>query len=281
MEAAAAQRTSRGSQPLTAVASFAAFYVGSLSLLVYWLNPRAPVGFQWIAVASVLFATTACILIIDNARFDLGLGGPAREALRQLAAGAALATAILLVSDALIVGTTHLRHHVGDGVPWVALGALFLPAVFHEELLFRGYAFQKIAAHSEALAVAMGSLLFAALHLGNHSVGPVALANIVLAGVLLSLAYLLWQSLWFPIATHFWWNIFSGPVLGHEVSGFVIRPTLLTTVDPGPALLTGGAFGIEASLWTTLAEAGGIAFLLWRMRGRRARLSTASASSES
>ena len=94
-----------------------------------------------------------------------------------------------------------------------------------------------------------------------------------LAGLLLSMAYLLSRSLWMPIFLHTWWNIFSGPVLGHEVSGFVIKPTLFRTVDRGPEALTGGAFGIEASLWTSVMELAGIAFLAWRIRRQPASFS--------
>jgi uncharacterized protein len=102
--------------------------------------------------------------------------------------------------------------------------------------------------------------------------------NIFLAGVLLSLAYLAYRRLWLPVALHVWWNVLSGPVLGHEVSGLALERTLLGTVDPGPDLLTGGNFGLEASIWATLVEVIAI-ILLFRLTVRNDRLATLRAAS--
>jgi hypothetical protein len=118
-------------------------------------------------------------------------------------------------------------------------------------------------------SVAVTSVLFALVHGGNPAVGKIALVNIFLAGVLLALAWVWRRNLWIPIGIHIVWNVFSGPVLGHEVSGLSLPKTFLRTIDPGPDLLTGGAFGIEASIYLTLAELGAIAFIAWRIAAIR------------
>jgi hypothetical protein len=78
------------------------------------------------------------------------------------------------------------------------------------------------------------------------------------------LAYERYQRLWFPIGIHFVWNVLSGPILGYGVSGYVAETAVFRTIGSGPLLVTGGAFGIEGSVWMAAAELGGI---FWLARG--------------
>jgi membrane protease YdiL (CAAX protease family) len=110
-------------------------------------------------------------------------------------------------------------------------------------------------------AIAITSFVFALLHAGNRGVTLLAMANLVLAGVLLALAYERYERLWFPIGIHLAWNIFSGPVLGFGVSGYVSAATLFRTSGSGAGWITGGSFGIEGSVWMALVEAAGIFWL--------------------
>lgn len=222
-----------------------------------------------IGFASVILATVAAVALVDRGAWSVGVAVSPRLALRDTTAGVGVAVAVVGLSDILVQSSTTLRHGwVGD-FPWMTVLVLYVPAAIHEELLFRGYPFQKIMAWNPVAGVVLSSALFAGLHLGNDAVGAVALANIALAGVLLSLAYLIHRTLWLPAALHIAWNILSGPVLGHEVSGFAVSETVLSTIDHGPVLLTGGAFGIEASLWTTLCETIAVALLLLFITMRR------------
>jgi len=59
-------------------------------------------------------------------------------------------------------------------------------------------------------------------------------------------AFLWRRSLWLVIGIHASWNGIE-QAIGIPVSGHVDPGLAITTVD-GPALLTGGAFGLEASL---------------------------------
>ncbi len=141
---------------------------------------------------------------------------------------------------------------------------MFLPAVFHEELLFRGYPFQKIWRAHRLGAVLFSSVVFAALHAGNNAFSLLAMANLFFAGILLALAYARYERLWFPIGIHLGWNLLSGPILGYNVSGYVSSATVLRTIGRGSPWLTGGLFGIEGSVWIVVVELAGIALLLPR-----------------
>ena len=84
--------------------------------------------------------------------------------------------------------------------------------------------------------------------------------------MLLSLGYFRFLRLWFPIGLHLAWNLMSGPILGHEVSGYVSEATLFITQGEGAPWLTGGDFGIEGSAFMTAIEIAAIALLVWRNR---------------
>ncbi|MGP3915880.1 hypothetical protein [Nonomuraea sp. 10N515B] len=75
----------------------------------------------------------------------------------------------------------------------------------------------------------------------------------VLIGVgMLAAAYAATRTLWLPIGLHFGWNFAAAGIFGTEVSGNGTPQGLLDGVTSGPALLTGGAFGPEASPYTVV-----------------------------
>ena len=247
-------------QVLAPLVIFGATYFAA----IFAIAPRLR-HFQWVALFSAALATAVAVALWDRGRWRLGLFVDPRLALREGAIGLAFAIAILGSADVLIVVTTGLSHTVSGGFPWLEIVAVFLPAVLHEELLFRGYPFQRLWRWKPAFAIIAVSLVFAALHAGNASASLVGLTNVFLGGVLLSLAYARFERLWFPIGLHFGWNLMAGPTLGYEVSGYTPQASLLELTGSGPLLLTGGAFGIEGSLWMTAVELGAIAVLLkWR-----------------
>ena len=126
-----------------------------------------------------------------------------------------------------------------------------------EELLFRGYLFQRLESGLGAgPALGLLGLLFAALHWGNPGMAGLTRAwaslNIALAGILLGLCYLRTRSLALPIGLHLGWNWTQGSLLGFGVSG-IHHPGWWTPVWHGrPAWVVGGSFGLEASLICTV-----------------------------
>lgn len=217
---------------------------------------------QWAALLAVVVATAATIRVWERGDWWLGLMVRPSVAIRELVFGLAFASVLIAVCNVLIVLTTDLRQARGSGVPSWDLAALFLPAALHEELAFRGYAYQKLRQWNRVAAIVITSLVFAGLHAGNLGASPLGIVNILIAGVLLALAYERFQRLWFPIGIHFAWNAMSGPILGYPVSGFVPRESVLRVAGAGPHLVTGGAFGIEASIWMTFVELVAVALLL-------------------
>jgi hypothetical protein len=97
------------------------------------------------------------------------------------------------------------------------------------------------------------------------------------AGVLLALAYATTNRLWLPIGLHAGWNFAEGTIFGTSVSGHAATPSLLRGALQGPAALTGGSFGPEASVVAILVcLAASAAFAVVVIRRERAPRSTAS-----
>ena len=213
---------------------------------------------KWVELLGIVAATGITIAIVERGRWFLGLAVPPRIAAAEILGGAVFAGVLIVAADRLIAISSSLRHARGSGFPWLELVAVFLPAALHEELVFRGYAYQKLRTWNRGGAIAITACLFAALHGGNWGVTPIAIANLLLAGVLLALAYERTRHLWLPIGIHLGWNVVSGPILGYDVSGYVAGATMLTERAAGPVWITGGVFGIEGSIWILAVELVGI-----------------------
>ncbi len=191
---------------------------------------------------------------------------------REMAAGVAIGAG-LLVTVVTALGATRaaiFRGPTGDAhaLPGLLfLGGWMLLAAAFEEVLFRGYLFQRLLdGAGSVVAAAVFSALFAAAHLGNPSTTVLSTANTFLAGLLLSVAYLKTRALWMPIGLHWAWNFTMGPIFSLPVSGLSLQPTLLRVDLVGAKWLTGGAYGPEGGVALTAAC---LAATLWLGRTRR------------
>ena len=137
-------------------------------------------------------------------------------------------------------------------------GMYFVAGAFFEELLFRGYLFQRaVEIVGPVPATILGSALFAVAHLYNPGINAFAVINIFLAGVFFSLCYLRTGSLWLPVAAHIAWNFLLAKVFGLPVSGLDFGAAFLQTAITGPEVITGGLFGPEGGVAAALALAVG------------------------
>ena len=123
-----------------------------------------------------------------------------------------------------------------------------------EEVATRGWLLTRIAARTNLpLAIGISSSLFGILHLGNAGVTFLSVLNIILDGVLAALLFIYTDSIWLVVAQHGTWNYVQGNLLGFQVSGTGADASIFSfTMGDGPDWLTGGAFGAEGSIITTL-----------------------------
>jgi membrane protease YdiL (CAAX protease family) len=138
-------------------------------------------------------------------------------------------------------------------------------AGFVEEFVFRGVLFRWIEEFGGSwAALLVTSGLFGLVHIGNDNATWFSSLTIALvAGTLLGGAYMLTRSLWLPIGIHFGWNVTQGlvwdvPVSGNDVDGLVDARLV------GDPLISGGAFGLEASVIALVVAGAAGAWMVWR-----------------
>ena len=154
---------------------------------------------------------------------------------------------------------------------WQALGYPLLDALVAavtEEVLMRGVLFRMVEERLGSwIALAFSAALFGALHAFNPGATLTSSIAIALeAGVLLAAVFMLTRRLWMVIGLHMAWNFTEGGIFGASVSGGEAHG-MLTSRFHGADVLTGGAFGPEASIVAVvICLAAGAAFLwlAWR-----------------
>jgi membrane protease YdiL (CAAX protease family) len=175
--------------------------------------------------------------------------------LKELCVGGLIGSVMMLV-PAFILG-------IFGGVPWqwnpVALPSLssslllFAGVAAAEELLFRGFVFQRlISGLGQWPAQLITAAFFLLTHLSNPgmtgTVKIMASINIFLASILFGLAFIRTRSLAMPFGLHWMANWVQGSILGFGVSGTEQSGVLNPVLGNAPAWLTGGQFGLEARL---------------------------------
>jgi CAAX protease family protein len=130
---------------------------------------------------------------------------------------------------------------------------VLLPAALAEELIFRSVPLVLLSrAFGRPAAIIIVSLGFALAHVTNPDVTARALGNITLAGILLSLAFYSPGGMWAAFGAHLGWNM-TLAALGAPVSGLPFEIPFVDYSMGGPAWLTGGTFGPEGGLVSTVA----------------------------
>ncbi|HVM22885.1 MAG TPA: type II CAAX endopeptidase family protein [Sphingomicrobium sp.] len=239
-----------------------------LALPISQLVPALP-GFSaemTVDLVAAILLVAAYKLVVrhlgEAPRDELRLKGSLRPLALGLFGGAAIFSLIVIV--AAIAGVYRI---VGLGSANTLLAALVSTAIFpaiSEEIVFRGILFRWIEEFGGSwAALVLTSALFGAAHLANPHSSAIAAFGIALeAGMLLGAAYMLTRSLWMPIGLHAAWNFTQGQVYDIPVSG-IEAEGLVEAQLSGPPLLTGDAFGLEASPIAMVVAA---LFGLWLLR---------------
>jgi len=153
---------------------------------------------------------------------------------------------------------------------------LMVLVAFAEEMVFRGYILNNLMeSMNKWLALGISAALFAIAHISNPGISPVAIVNILLAGLLLGMNFIYTRNIWFAICFHFSWNFLQGPVFGYDVSGLPLQSVLEPSLQ-GPQWVTGGTFGMEGSFITTGLFTGSLLLLYYVYQNRYSKAVTTS-----
>jgi hypothetical protein len=204
-----------------------------------------------------------------------------------LVLGSCLVAAIFLIEWCLGWATVVATFRRADADAPLALGLaaaalLFVGVSLREELDSRGYMLRNLA---EALnggplgpqgalvsAWLLSSLIFGLRHSWNPHATAVSTLFVVLGGLMLGLGCVLTGRLAIPVGFHIGWNFVQGSVFGFPVSGQPPSVAVVETVQAGPDLWTGGAFGPEGGLLGLGAWCVGAALICSWVRWRSGQL---------
>ena len=251
------------------------FFVFTVFLAVRFLIPLLYLFFGLQIAGTIglaaagLAANLLTMAIFDRRPFaDIGLRLASSSA-THLSLGVLLGggAATLLLLAPLLSGTGHLVPRPHSSFTWLSL-AFYLITIFFaaagEEMIFRGYAFQylieKIGPFASVLPV---GVIFGLVHTSNPHASVLGVVNTVLWGILLGFAFLRSHDLWLPIGMHFGWNAVM-PLFGVNLSGLTIEVTRYFYQWDLSPLWSGGAYGPEGGLLTTIFAIV-LFFVLFRM----------------
>lgn len=201
----------------------------------------------------------------------LGVQGPPLDFLVGLALGAVSMTIIFLI----LYATNNISLVNGLASPnltpyFFVYGILFILVGFFEEIFFRGYVMKTLTSrrNSKLTIYLVSASFFSLAHMINPNVAILGLVNIFFIGLLFAYMFDVTRSLLLPIGYHITWNFFQGTVFGFPVSGIDAHGLYKIDMTNGVNLLTGGTFGVEGGLITTLIIALGFIVTKWYTRNR-------------
>jgi membrane protease YdiL (CAAX protease family) len=233
---------------------------------------KVPVALLSLFIASVLgWAAYALYTRWVERRSAVEFGR--RGALQELAAGLLIGAGVFgatLGAIALFGGYRITGTRSDLSILLIPFCVSFAAAVI-EEILFRGVVFRLLEESLGTwIALAISAALFGLGHLSSPHATVFAMFAIALeAGVMLGAAYVLTRRLWLAIGIHAAWNFTQAGIFSVPTSGIPMNGVFIGSLS-GPAWLSGGEFGAEASVMAiVLCSAVGVALLvLAHRRGR-------------
>jgi membrane protease YdiL (CAAX protease family) len=171
-----------------------------------------------------------------------------------------LASTAVLLAIAASGGATFHGFALGGAEavrPLLLWAATMLLLGLAEELLYRGY---PLATFTDGMgfwpAAVLSSLLFGAAHLAKPNETAMDIASIVLFGLLWCFTIRRTGSIWFAAGFHAMYDyanlvLYAAPNTGN--GGRAVPGHLLDIAYSGPAWLSGGPCGMEASLYSFVA----------------------------
>jgi membrane protease YdiL (CAAX protease family) len=180
---------------------------------------------------------------------EVARAGAVARLFRGALIGAAMFAAV--IANIAFLDGYHV-HGLGSVTGALGLVGFMAAAAVTEELLFRGVLFRIIEERIGTwISLLLTGVVFGLMHMFNPDAtlwGATAIA--IEAGFMLAACYAATRNLWVPIGLHLGWNFAAAGIFSVVVSGNGESKGLLDATVSGPALVTGGDFGPEGSLYT-------------------------------
>jgi membrane protease YdiL (CAAX protease family) len=160
----------------------------------------------------------------------------------------------------LVTGGMRLQGVALRGAEMITAPVLWLIAMLlvglTEEYVFRGYALQSLWRGAGFWPAALiTTALFAGAHLSKPHENAIDIGMIFVLGVILCLSVRVTGSLWWAVGWHAAFDFGQFFIIGTRNGGQVPVGRLFDATFPGPAWITGGELGTEASYFMIPAAA--------------------------
>lgn len=226
----------------------------------------------------LILVVTGLAALFERQRMD-SYGLPVNEAFGGLfwnGALAALAMVAFVGACMLITGGMQIRGVALHGVDIVTAPLLWLIAMLFvglaEEYLFRGYALQSLWRGAGFWTAALiTTAIFAGDHLEKPHENAVDIGMIFALGLLMCLSVRVTGSLWWAVGWHAAFDFGQLFIIGTPNGGRVPVGRLFDATFPGPAWITGGELGTEASYFMIPPTIATFIYVLIFLRRRRSR----------
>jgi len=243
---------------LSAVIVFVVYFMAGTVFGLIGSTPLARAVYASVLLLMLLWSFSALLFSLDQVRSPLldAAGLPLdtqtwRDAAAGLGFGVAAVSVVVVV--VAIGGTVRFEFTGLHPVAFLLSFWALVAAALVEELVFRGYPLHRlIEAIGAPAAVTITSCLFGLAHLRNPHASLVGAINTAAIGALLAITYVRTRALWLSWGIHFGWNLALGLGYGLVVSGYSEFSAAITGTLGGPQWLTGGDYGIEASVTSTI-----------------------------
>ena len=228
-------------------------------------------GFDLIAVLIV----TGVFALCERRRID-SYGLPINEAFGGLfwnGVIAGLAVVAFVAAGMLVTGGMRIHGIALRGIDLITSPLLWLVAMLFvgvtEEYFFRGYALQSLWRGAGFWPAALiTTALFAGLHLVKPHENATDIGMIFALGLIICISVRITGSLWWAIGWHTTFDFGQLFIIGTRNGGSVPQGRLFDVTFPGPAWITGGELGTEASYFMIPAVLGTLIYVIWFLRPR-------------
>jgi membrane protease YdiL (CAAX protease family) len=228
-------------------------------------------GFDLIVVLIV----TGVFALCERRRID-SYGLPINKAFGGLfwnGVVAALAAVGLVAAGMLVTGGMRIHGIALRGIDLITSPLLWLVAMLFvgvtEEYFFRGYALQSLWRGAGFWPAALfTTALFAGLHLVKPHENAIDIGMIFVLGLIICLSVRVTGSLWWAVGWHAAFDFGQLFIIGTRNGGSVPQGRLFDVTFPGPAWITGGELGTEASYFMIPAVLGTLIYVIWFLRPR-------------
>lgn len=151
----------------------------------------------------------------------------------------------------------------------IRLFGLLVVAALIEDLFFRGIIIREFENWLGTNITLVIGMLFETDHLFNPNANLFSVFFILVWGFTMSMLYVYSKRIWLPFFFHVGWN-FAQPFYGSHLTGLDDMGSIIQSEFIGPELFTGGAVGVEGSIFTTvfLLLTGIILYVLAKKEGK-------------